>query len=110
MAPKQPRLAVILAADAIDQLDEIWRWDANRYNPDHATNYGIFLKKTIDALDRNYAKGKRFGRRPDLRYIQIRRRTGGFAHRAVYSVDENIVNVLHVFHSAEDWENKLAEE
>ena len=36
--------------------------------------------------------------RPDLRYITMRRKTGGNAHVAVYSVDEQAVNLLHVFH------------
>ena len=109
MAAKQPHLTVILANDAIDQLDEIWQWNAKQYNPTHATSYVAFLKRTIDALDGNYAKGKRVGGRPELRYIQIRRRTGGYTHLAVYRVDQNTVNILHVFHSSEDWENKIEE-
>jgi plasmid stabilization system protein ParE len=40
----------------------------------------------------------------------MRRKTGGNAHVAVYSVDEQAVNLLHVFHSAQDWESRLAEE
>ena len=27
-----------------------------------------------------------------------------------HSVDEQAVNLLHVFHSAQDWENRLADE
>jgi len=109
MAARQPRLTVVLANDAIDQLDEIWRWNAERYNPDHATSYVTFLKKTIDALDRNYLKGKPVDGRPHLRYIQIRRRSSGYAHLAVYRVDENVVNVLNVFHSSQNWGNEVEE-
>lgn len=110
MAGRQQRLAVVLANDAIDQLHEIWRWNAKRYDPDHATRYLAFLKRAIDQLDRNYPKGRPVGTRPEYRYIRIRRRTGGYGHVAVYSVESGRVNVLHVFHEAQDWENKLAEE
>ena len=44
-----------------------------------------------------------------LRYIQMRRKAGRYAHLAVYGVDENAVNVLYVFHSSRDWETKIQE-
>jgi hypothetical protein len=83
------------------------KFNLSLYIPSHATNYLAFLKRAVDALDRNYPKGKPVPGRPHLRYVHTRRRTGGYSHLAVDRVDENAVNVLHVFHSSEDWENKI---
>ncbi len=63
-----------------------------------------------DALGENYARGRVVESRPELRYIRISRRKRGHGHVAVYRVDEDIVSVLHVFHTAQDWHTKLAEE
>jgi len=60
-------------------------------------------------LASNYAKGKPVGTRPDLRYIIIRRRAKGHGHVAVYNFDEKEVRVLHIFHTAQDWQTKLAD-
>jgi len=101
---------VIVSPIARGELAEIWAWNVEDKGIRRADSYIDFLDKSISALGKNYQRGKKIGVRPDLRYIQIRRRTGGFAHLAVYSVDEEAVNVLHIFHGAQDWENKLAEE
>jgi plasmid stabilization system protein ParE len=45
-----------------------------------------------------------------LRYIRIGRRKRGHGHIAVYRVDEDAVRVLHIFHTAQDWQTKLAAE
>jgi plasmid stabilization system protein ParE len=37
----------------------------------------------------------------------IRRKSRGHGHIAVYGVDESTVNILHVFHSAQDWQRRL---
>ncbi len=107
MAGKQPRLKVILADDAIDQLDDIWRWNAERYGSAHADKYSAFLKRSIDALDKNYFRGKPIEAHPELRYILVRRKNRGHGHVAVYTFDSQSVDVLNVFHSAQDWPSKI---
>jgi len=103
-------LPVIYANNAIRELEVIADWNEKTYSRAHAKSYIAFLEQHIDALAKNHAKGRPVSSRPDLRYIEIRRKTGGYSHFAIYSVGDQAVNLLHVFHSSQDWENKLAEE
>jgi plasmid stabilization system protein ParE len=107
---KRPTLTVVYAATALKELDEIWDWNDEHYSSDHADKYIEFLERHIDALSTDHRQGKQVGSRPELSYILIRRKSKGHGHIAVYSVDKTQVNVFHVFHSAQDWQNKLPEE
>ena len=75
--------------------------------PRHADNYLAFLDGHINLLGETYAKGKTVENRPDLRYILIRRKSRGNGHLAVYTVEGKVVTVVHVFHTAQDWQAKL---
>lgn len=48
--------------------------------------------------------------RPDLRYIIMRCKAKGHGHVVVYRFDETRIDVLHVFHTAQNWQTILAEE
>jgi plasmid stabilization system protein ParE len=110
MASEQSPLTVIRSPTAIDELDDVWRWNAGRYGVPHADAYLRYLKESIAGLASSYARGKRVSTRPDLRYVVIRRRTSGHGHVAVYNFDDRDVHILHVFHTAQDWQTKLIEE
>ena len=103
-------LPIIYANNAIRELEEIGDWNEKTYSRTRAKDYIAFLEQQILTLGRDFEKGRLVRTRPDLRYIMMRLKTGGNAHVAVYSVDEQAVNLLHVFHSAQDWENRLADE
>jgi plasmid stabilization system protein ParE len=107
MASRKPTLKLIRSATAIDELDAIWRWNAEQYGVPHADKYLRFLADQIAALANNFDRGKRVSTRPDLRYLLIRRRSSGHGHIAVYSHDATEVLILHVFHSAQDWQKKI---
>jgi len=104
------RLTVVYARSALKQLDEIWDWNRQRYGAGHADQYLEFLRRHIDALDSEHRRGKQVSSRPELSYILIRRKSRGHGHIAVYQVDVGQVNVLHVFHSAQNWQARLADE
>jgi plasmid stabilization system protein ParE len=110
MASEQSPLTVIRSPTAIDELHDVWRWNAARYGAAHADAYLRFLKESIAGLGINYVRGKKVSARPGLRYLVIRRRAGGHGHVAVYNFDETEVHILHVFHTAQDWQTKLIEE
>ena len=101
---------VILSPTALMNSTIIWRWNEDHYSTPHADAYVRFLKHSIDQLATNYSRGQKTGPRSDLRYIIIRRKAGGHGHIAVYAFDSKEVNVLHVFHTAQDWRAKLIEE
>jgi plasmid stabilization system protein ParE len=54
--------------------------------------------------------GRPISARPELRYLPIKFKNRGHGHVAVYSVDQHAVSILHVFHTAQDWQNRLAAE
>jgi plasmid stabilization system protein ParE len=110
MASKKSPLTVIQSATAIDELDDIWRWNAHHYSSPHADKYLRYLKESIATLSGNFAVGKTVGSRPDLRYVLIRRRVSGHGHVAVYNFTDTEVHVLHVFHTAQDWQKRLIRE
>jgi plasmid stabilization system protein ParE len=105
-----PALPVVYARRARKDLVAVWDWNAETYGPDHADKYVDLLQSSIDALSATYSKGRPVPSRPQLRYIRIGKRTRGHGHLAVYHVLEDAVSVLHVFHTAQDWLTKLAEE
>ena len=110
MASEQPPLNLIRAPTAIDELHGIWQWNADYYSVSHADHYLRYLQDSILELASTYAKGKVVVVRPDLRYVIIRRRNKGHGHVVVYKIDENAVRILHVFHTAQDGQNMLADE
>lgn len=110
MARSKPKLTVRVAPEATAEVADIWCWNAERYSPDHADRYIDFLKHIIAGLALSYASGKPVETRRDLRYLLIRRKPKGYGHLIVYRFDEKIVEVVHVFHSAQDWQTKLITE
>ncbi len=106
MATQKSPLTVIRSPTAIDELDAVWRWNADRYGASHADIYLDFLKEGIADLANSYSEGKTVSTRPDLRYTVIRRRSSGH----VYNFYDKEVHLLHVFRTAQNRQAKLVEE
>jgi len=104
---KQGGLSVNYTAIALRELDEIWAWNCGRYGPSHANEYIAFFKRNIDALALKPERGKRLELPLDARYFRIREKSRGHGHVAVYSVNEATLTVHHVFHTAQDWQNRI---
>lgn len=109
-AERGAALPVVYAPLALQDIDVIWDWNEKTYGPDHALRYVEFLQRHIEALGKNQSRGRVVESRPELRYILIRQRNRGDGHLAVFRVREGAVSVLHIFHTAQDWQSKLAEE
>ena len=107
---RAPVLPVAVTLLAERDLDEIWDWNKKTYGIDHARRYVDLLQHQIDAVGAGYQNGVVVESHPDLRYIRLGKRKHGHGHVAVYRVDASVVNVVHVFHTAQDWQAKLAEE
>lgn len=106
-AERRSALPVVYAPLALQDLDEVWDWNEKTYGRDHAARYVEFLERQIDALGENHSRGRIVESRPELRYIRIKQRIRGHGHIAVYLVDTDAVNILHIFHTAQDWQAKL---
>lgn len=109
-AQSRPALPVIYAPAALQELDAIWDWTEKTYSRSHAASYIDFLVRHVESLGRRYAQGHAVDVRPDLRYVLIRRKAKGHGHVAVYRFNDTEVHILHVFHTAQDWQAKLADE
>lgn len=107
MASRPTPLTVAIAPTALNEISAIWRWNADEYGVSHADRYIDFLTDAIYSLATTHSLGRMVDGRPDLRYIVIKRRSRGHGHVAVYTVDEEHVNLLHVFHTAQDWPSGL---
>src|SRR5437867_3393149 len=107
MMGEAPKLPVFLSRHALATLDQIWAWNAERYNPEHADRYLAFLRSEAEKLATDYLAGKAVPTRPAMRYITIQRRRKGHGHVAVYEVIADAVHVLDFFHTAQDWPRRL---
>ena len=103
-----PHVQAQIAAQG--ELAEIWAWNVKDKGIRGADSYFKFLKKSISSLSRTYAKGRVVSTRPEFRFMTFKQSTRGHGHIAVYMIEANDVVVLNVFHTSQDWENRLAEE
>lgn len=108
MGRRKPRLTVIRSPVAQDELHGVWVWNAQHYGPSHADSYLRFIEQSIKRLEHEYALGNSVAARPDLRYMIMRRKATGHGHVVVYRHNDKQVDVLHVFHTAQDWQGELA--
>ena len=98
---------VVYAPVALNELDEVWDWNARRYDASHATGYLRFLREGIANLSHEHGNGKVVEANPALRHITLRRRLKADGHVVVYRVESQAVRVLHVFHTKQDWQKGL---
>ena len=103
-------LPVTYAPAALQELDAIWDWNEKSYGRTHAAGYLDYVERQLARLGRWHGQGAIVSVRPDLRYIIIRRKAKGHGHVVVYRVSEIEVSVLHVFHTAQDWQSKVTHE
>jgi plasmid stabilization system protein ParE len=103
-------LPIEFAKAARLELDEIWLWNKRRYGEEHAGRYFRFLRSEIDALSTDHFRGKAIPANPDLQYVLIRRKPRGYGHIVVYEIHAAVITVLHIFHTSQDWQRRLAED
>ena len=89
------------------RLAEIWRWNAERYDEDHATKYVGFLKQHTRTLKSEYSRGRAVPGRPSYRYITIKKRVKGHGYVVVYQIRETEIFIFYYFHTAQDWFTQL---
>jgi plasmid stabilization system protein ParE len=105
---KRPSLTVTYAETARRQLAEIWNWNSERYGAEHADEYIELLRQTIRKLSAEPDRGQIVDVRPQSRFFLIQKKSKRHGHIAVYEVDQTHLNVLYLFHSAQEWRNKIA--
>lgn len=96
-----------LAPSLIDEITAIWQWNAERYGDEHADRYIAFLYQGIEELRTRWQSGERLKGRNDTYFILLQRRTARHGHVVVYRCQENLVQVEHIFHTAQNWQEML---
>lgn len=84
--------------------------NARQYSIEHADDYLAFLNRHIDGLDDSHSKCKEVRGRNAVKYLVILKRLSGHGHVTVFKVVGDVIRVLRVFHTAQDWQNQLKTE
>jgi plasmid stabilization system protein ParE len=93
---------------AMADLQTIWLWNAEKYNPSHADQYVEFLRTESESVLVSGISGHPIPNAPELRFLTIRKRNRGHGHVVVFEfVNPSLVRVLRLFHTAEDWPPKV---
>ena len=100
----QRKLALAYSRQALADLDDIWEWNAQQKNVQHANVYIAFLRAETSKLTRYTHPGRQVTKSTNLRYALIRKRRKGHGHLVVFSLHEEKLLVLRYFHTAQDWQ------
>ena len=101
-------MTVITSPEATDDLDAIWQWNVRQYSAPHADDYLTFLRGEIANLVLTHRRGIVVPGMPTHRYTMVRRKVRGNGHVAVYRVEGTVINVLRVYHTAQNWQRDFA--
>lgn len=102
-------MTLLFSPESLRSLDAIWLWNAEQHGPDHADHYLAFLLSETRRLITSPLVGSVVPLRPALRYLLLRRRKRGHGHVIVYQIAGQTIRVLDYFHTAQDWQQKVAD-
>ena len=102
-------LVVRVGERAQSDIQEIWRWNALQYGADHADAYIDLLLVAINSLGDNADSGSLVPEGDGSRYLIVKKDWSRSAHGhvVVYETTQQFVNVLRVYHTAQDWQSHL---
>lgn len=107
MAKKERELIVRYSVDAALTLEQIWNWNARKYDEVHADAYLESLRREIAKLKLLHASGRFVPGRADLRYMNLRKKPRSHGHVAVYRVVDNVVEIVNLYHTAQNWQEDI---
>jgi plasmid stabilization system protein ParE len=107
MASKSARLRITLTPRAKADLNQIWAWNAKDKSPEKADAYDKFLIRQIHKLEMDYALGRPLNVAPECRYITVKKSKRGHGHHVIFQIHQNTVEILRIFHTRQDWENRF---
>lgn len=85
-------------------------WNDRRYGEAHADDYLRYLHSEAQRFADEERRGRPVEERPGAMYFTVYRRTGDHGHVFVYRLVSDAVEILHVFHTAQDWPRRLEQE
>jgi plasmid stabilization system protein ParE len=105
LAKGSRKLRVILSREAEANLEEIWHWNAMAHDPQWADDYRAFLISNIRNLAA--ASGRIVAGEPALRYVRVRKKAKSHGHIIVFREAGEDMEIVFIFHTAQDWQNRL---
>jgi plasmid stabilization system protein ParE len=107
MARKERPLEIAFTPSARADWIAIWQWNETEYGESRADSYMAFLEKEIVRLSHSPRLGVDVPEYRGLRRRLVKRRSRGHGHIVFYRVQESHLVVVHIFHTAQDWQSKL---
>ena len=107
MARVSRKLTVDFTPEALQDLVQIWEWNADHRGKEHASRYVYFLRSETAELAEQTNPGRVIPNRDTYRYATLRWSSQGHGHVVVFEILGAVLRVLRYFHTAQDWENKL---
>jgi len=109
MARKPPRLKLNITAAAQNDINRIWEWHVENRSRRQAETYENFLISQIEKLATTHSDGRPVSVAPEYQFITARRSTRGHGHHVIYAVQQNSVEILRIYHTRQNWENRFLE-
>ncbi len=107
MARKQQPLEIVFTAAARADWVAIWQYNATEFGERRADSYIGFLESEIERLAHSPSLGPIVPEFPGLRRRLAKRRSWGHGHIIFYRVKESRLEIIHIYHTAQDWQSKL---
>ena len=107
MARKEGQLEVVFTPSARADWVAIWQWNAETYGERRADAYMSFLEAEIVRLATSPGLGPNVPEFPGLRRRLVKRRSRSHGHIVFYRAVDRRLEVIHIFHTAQDWQSKL---
>ena len=107
---KESKRQIVLALRAHATLRQIWAWNAGQRGERHADSYENFLFGRIERLSKLPELGEALADFPDVRRLLVQRRGGGYGHLVFYRVQVETIEVLVIYHTAQDWQSYIEED
>jgi plasmid stabilization system protein ParE len=109
MARRKRALKLEFTATAQADLLAIWDWNASQYGEAHADKYIETLFAAARRLCRSPESGMPIAEFIGLRRYLVKKRSKGHGHFIIYREEGEQLQVLHLYHSAQDWRRKLTD-
>lgn len=107
MARQRQALELHFTPDARADLVGIWQWNANEFGVRRADGYVEFLLTEIEKVAKQPDGCVAVPEFPGLMRKLIKRRSRGNGHIVFFRVRESRLEVIHIYHTAQDWHGRL---
>ena len=107
---RKEELPIQYSRKAIFEIDKIWSWNEKTYDSIHDSSYVLFLLREAERQCRKKDAGQPVEGHPDWRHLFVRQSNKGHGYIVVFRKTAQLIEILHFYHSAQDWPQRLKDE